>query len=80
MLVGPNFISEPSVNQYPTASSNIPEIPPHMIGVYCGMLSPPILISEVIVPAQVVDMVIVHVITKGSGLILTFDGMMHVIL
>ena len=44
------------------------------------MLSPPILISEVIVPAQVVDMVVVRVITKGSGLILTFDGMMHVIL
>ena len=51
-----------------------------MIGVYCGMLSPPILISEVIVPAQVVDMVVFHVITKGSGLILTFGGMVNVIL
>ena len=51
-----------------------------MIGVYCGMLSPPILVSEVIPPAQVVDMVVVDVSTKGGGLITTSDGMVNVIL
>ena len=51
-----------------------------MIGVYCGMLSPPILISEMIPPAQVVDMVVVDVITKGGWCISSSDGMVNVIL
>ena len=51
-----------------------------MIGLYCGMLSPPILISEVLPSAQVVYMVVVDVITKGGGLILKSDVMMNVIL
>ena len=44
------------------------------------MVSPPILASEVVPPAQVVNMVVVDGITKGGGLILSFDGMMNVIL
>ena len=36
--------------------------------------------SEVIPPAQIVDMVVVDVFTKGGGLIQTFDGMVNVIL
>ena len=36
--------------------------------------------SEVIPSAQVVDMVVVDAFTKGSGLILTFGGMVNVIL
>jgi len=42
-----------------------------VVGMYCGMLSPPILMSEVIPPAQIVDMVVVDVIAEGGGLILT---------
>ena len=49
-----------------------------MVCVYCGILSPPILISEVLPPAQVVYMVIVEVFTKGGGLIITSDVMMNV--
>ena len=51
-----------------------------MVCVYCGILSPPILISEVLPPAHIVYMVVVDVFTKGGGLISTFDGMMDVIL
>ena len=58
----------------------IPKSPPPMVCVYCGILSPPILISEVLPPAHIVYMVVVDVFTKGSGLISTFDGMMDVIL
>ena len=47
---------------------------------YCSMVSPPILTSEVVPPAQVVNMVVVDVFAKGDGLILSFDGMMNVIL
>ena len=51
-----------------------------MVCVYCGILSPPILISEVLPPAHIVYMVVVDVFTKGGVLIITFDGMMDVIL
>jgi len=54
--------------------------PPPMMGMYCGMLSLYIIMSELITPAQVVDMVVVDAFTKGSGLILTFGGMVNVIL
>ena len=54
--------------------------PPHMIGLYCGMISSPILVSEVIPLAQVVYMVVVDVSTKGGGLISTSYGMVNVIL
>ena len=54
--------------------------PPPMVCVYCGILSPPILISEVLPPAHIVYMVVVDEFTKGGGLISSSGGMMNVIL
>ena len=43
--------------------------PPPMMGMYCGMLSLSIIMSEVIPPAHIVDMVVVDVFAKGGWLI-----------